>query len=896
MKTLLMLMLASQLLQASASSEVDIETIGKDFISSNQLKGDEKLNEIRKKFIDKNFLSAYDSDDSAIEHLCGDQTNQVKKQVSITIADILRFKILKLHPSRRKSYTARDQNSKRDLAVGLSERPQDFAKALKGRSARELRDKIEQDCMSRPRDEIFCEHLPELVDIVDTYEKVKDERGSSEKWNAYRIHFLVLRHNDPEQFARVKPRTDENIQKLVIDSLKTFFKYVRNGETEPLTELISLTPDLTTIREGCGETISHPSDETKSVCTLFRVVAQIRLFLKSQVVSDHGHVTKILNTRIDYKTFLELTEIDRILQVVQDTQNALPSLFSWLNSEVTKTINDRFKGVRTYFQKVESFNRDKARADVDFVNDRLDMFRKSVSTLSQELGANLDDLIKRAIAAIALEIAEDTFQVGLAAAVVMNPLEKIFGGSSVGDFVDRSAKLADSITIAEELVQVKRSFDRLTEKTVEISGKFQGNSEFLECVKKIVDGIRNEESSSIFESEKQKFIRNYTDYDPKVTRPELTAMAATWTDLIEATCDVIMNTETLVAGTVKATVRASGLCPRTKLLAERMIETYAEIYDFQFELIEALATYMRAATSIDAASSITARYEQLPAEQDSSSDAVNNLKIVGLISYISYKVNIWQATEAYCDVLEYKEGGTRPNLCRGLNTNIPNLVSRQVRPCQEKVGFREVPISAATDADKAYLDISNLYAAKQVRFKIPNSDWLVENQWIDRGDKNSVITVKKFEIFLPTMSGIRRRVNVEAKSEGRNQLVPNGKTYTIIPNKNLKFEYLEGGSNEGCRQETFQNPYDTSKPEICPVNMEEDRCLDLLERTALYPSVYADWKMSISGYESDAVPQLASNFKLKVGITLCVANGSNKKKRKKKLRSLKQKAKGSKAA
>ena len=69
MKTLLMLMLASQLLQASASSEVDIETIGKDFISSNQLKGDEKLNEIRKKFIDKNFLSAYDSDDSAIEHL-----------------------------------------------------------------------------------------------------------------------------------------------------------------------------------------------------------------------------------------------------------------------------------------------------------------------------------------------------------------------------------------------------------------------------------------------------------------------------------------------------------------------------------------------------------------------------------------------------------------------------------------------------------------------------------------------------------------------------------------------------------------------------------------------------------------------------------------------------------
>ncbi|XP_065070764.1 uncharacterized protein LOC135695567 [Rhopilema esculentum] len=665
---------------------------------------------------------------------------------------------------------------------------------------------------------------------------------------------------------------------------------------KPLTELISLSPDLTTIKEGCGANVGNQSDQTKNLCTLFRVVAQIRLFLKSRVASDHGHVTKILNTRIDYKTFLELTEVDRILHIVEDKENSLPPLFSWLNSEVTKTINDRFKGVRTYFQKVESFNRDKARADVDFVNGRLELFRKSVSTLSKELGTNTDDLINGAITAITLEIAEDTVQVGLATAVALNPLEKLFEGTSAGDLMDRSAKLLDSMTKAGELVHVKRSFDRLTKKTVEISGKFQDNAKFLESVKKIVDNIGNEESSSIFQSEKQKFIRDYTAYDPKVTRPELTAMTATWTDLIEATCDVIMNTEALIAGTDKLTVRASDLCPETKLLAERMIETYAEIYDFQFELIEALATYMRAATSIDAASSITAGYEQLPAGQNSSNNAVNKLRVVGLTSYISYKINIWQATEAYCDILEYKEGGTRPNLCQGLNTNIATLVSRQVRPCQEKVGFREVPISAATEADKAYLNISNLYAAKQVRFKIPNSDWLVENQWVDRGDKNSVITVKKFEIFLPTMSGIRKRVNVEAKSEGRNQLVPNGKTYTIIPSKNLKFEYLEGGSNEGCRQETFQNPYDTSKPEICPVNMEEDRCLDLLEKTALYPSVYADWKVSISGYESDAVPQLASDFKLKVGITLCVANGSNKKKKKKTLRSLKKKAKRSKAA
>ena len=115
--------------------------------------------------------------------------------------------------------------------------------------------------------------------------------------------------------------------------------------------------------------------------------------------------------------------MDTILQVVENQETALQELSQWVTSEVSKTVSEPFNGLRTYFTEVETFNREKANADVEFINGRLNKYKSNIETLSTELGNQVGTLIDYAIAAVSVELAEDAAQCVLAAAVLMNPVE-----------------------------------------------------------------------------------------------------------------------------------------------------------------------------------------------------------------------------------------------------------------------------------------------------------------------------------------------------------------------------------------------------------------------------------------------------------------------------------------
>jgi len=237
-----------------------------------------------------------------------------------------------------------------------------------------------------------------------------------------------------------------------------------------------------------------------------------------------------------------------------------------------------------------------------------------------------------------LELAEHIAQQILAGAVLLNPLEKLFGGSSAGDYIDRQAKVAHTLTMVGELLRKSKTFNELVT-------RFNKNANFLENVRLLVDEIHQGTSTDDFEIPKQTFLDKYKDYDPQVEKPELSAMVSTWENMIDETCDVIMGTETNLAAVTAASVRSQGLCPKAKVLAREMISTYEEVYDFRFELIETMATFMRATTAQYAALRIAAGYSEL-SSVTSGDETVMKSKTVSLLSYIIYKTNIWQITEA----------------------------------------------------------------------------------------------------------------------------------------------------------------------------------------------------------------------------------------------------------
>jgi len=254
------------------------------------------------------------------------------------------------------------------------------------------------------------------------------------------------------------------------------------------------------------------------------------------------------------------------------------------------------------------------------------------------------------------------------------------------------------------------------------------------------------------------------------------------------------------------------------------------------------------------------------------------LKTLSLVSFISYKINIWQIVEAYCDILEYKEGGHRPtSVCKGTDSDVAALASYVVTTCRNTEAYKDVPTSSSSD--KAFMNLTALYDGRPITFKIPNSDWLVENNWILQQDKDSSITVKKFEVYLPTQSLTERTVRVSARVTGNKLSASSDTSYVIVPNKEFIFEYQEGSSDHPCKSQALDNPYGQTLPKLCPLNVDENNCLELLQKTPLFPSVYSNWKITVSGYESTPVPIPANDdFTLKVSVKLCILNQSSKDK------------------
>ena len=744
-----------------------------------------------------------------------------------------------------------------------------FIKVLVGKSGKVLRDEIRRSC-EKPKssDQVFCSSLPELVQLVDSYQTAKGSGDSSPQWNAYLLHFLMLKYNFPSEFQQVQYPQVNEANDLMIKNLEVFFEVTSNKQTDRLRDLLSLVPDLKTIKSGCHTTWNLPRNSKKSVCVFWKAIIQMKIYAISSTPPANGKVTEVLNTNIDYQNFLSLNEMNNILTAVENQANAQNILTDWLSGELKKEVNDRFHGLKTYFQQVESFNRAKADSDVAYASTKLEHYASEVGSLTDELGSSLERLINWAIAAVSAEAAEDLAQVTVSTFAYLNPVEAVFVSSSLNEFADRVNKLAHTLNELGEMLNMKDSLDNLFTQSQSIKAKFNENSEFLEVVRSLVQGIASGASTDNFEEKKQKFLYLYNKYDPKVGKPELTALTSLWETMIDDTCDTILGQDTGLAAAMISHIQMERACPKTKVLAQKMIESYVEVYDFQFELIEAMASYMRATTAVEAANSIVGNYEQLPSVVDQ-----NDVKIPTLASLVVYKTALWKSTDDFCNILEYKEGGVLPSVCEGLDTNIASLASYVSPTCRNVEEYKDIPI----DLHDKLEFLSDLYSGKVVSFQIPDADWLVSNKWINSRDRDSAIFVKNLEVFLPTSSAHERNVRVEWKAVGMNYFTPSNPTskrYAIVPRKKSVFEYNEGrGAPEHCMKESslLNNPYGPNLPKICPLNVDDNSCDELLQKTPLFPSVYSKWKISISGYESARIPNPANqDFAIKFGVKLCI--------------------------
>ena len=670
------------------------------------------------------------------------------------------------------------------------------------------------------------------------------------------------------------PPTNEAEQSLFEDNLNMIFNLFNADKYDDLAKYMKLLPDTGDITPLCTSlAIATLNARKQRECILGQVIDQTRQFLNT--LPGHkptlaGKSRKVLNTQIDYKTYLQQNQISEILGIVQDQEFTMYTIADNLKKQFDESLDNRFQGLKSYFSQVEDFNQKIAKADIGYIKGTLDTYKNQVTSLSEEAGENYVDLLRYALSIATVSLAESIAKVGMRIFGAMNPASALFG-SGVVDVMEALAEMALAISELANAITLIEAFDTLQEKTGKVVEKLGANNDFLEDVKEIIDKIDADDTSSErFEELKQRFLTKYNDYSPQVTKPELTEMASYWETVIDELCGVIDGATTPVAAGIQAAVKSQGLCWKIPIKVQKLIELFAEIFDFQFDLMDALADYVRASTAVNAAGDMLTNFNQI-ADSDPERILVF-LQQLACMTFLTNKMQNKQIINSYCEVLEYKQGGHPPEVCTKDTISISSLVAHVTPAINCELTYQNIPTIPSDSTDRAYLNLTELFRGAPVTFQIPNHQWLKNQAWISPGDQSSAIYLKRFEVYLPTESPDPRAIDVVSKSTGGNMLDPTSTNeYLITPPKRLEYNYYEG-RNIVCRQDTITNPYklceEDAPPEICP-RTKLDECVEQ-PVTALDLSVYTQWSIQLTGYPTkQAIPEPATPVSVKVGVDLC---------------------------
>ena len=198
-------------------------------------------------------------------------------------------------------------------------------------------------------------------------------------------------------------------------------------------------------------------------------------------------------------------------------------------------------------------------------------------------------------------------------------------------------------------------------------------------------------------------------------------MTVFWEAVIERACEVIEAADKATSVAIQTYVNSQGYCWKIPIKMQKLTETYEEIHDFQFDLMDAMAAYVRASTAVNSAGDMNGNYEMIA--QSNPENILYFLQQLAAMTYLNNKMEKAQVVENYCDVLQYKRGGQRP----AESTDIATLIAHEETGSIPHLTYQNVPIEQSSESDRAFLNLTELFLGNPVTFQIPNGQWLVNH-------------------------------------------------------------------------------------------------------------------------------------------------------------------------
>ena len=670
-------------------------------------------------------------------------------------------------------------------------------------------------------------------------------------------------------------QTENDYLRQMVDHLTSYFKLKDPDILSNITNTL-----LTCSDKNC-------LDKTHSAslyCIIKRAVTDLKIY------SDHMQTPSkiILQTEFHMRELLQQQFNREISSKINEVKLYMSHSFDELKQTVISLQNTLQTRLGNYYSSLARYDQKKAEADVNFIYGRLERYQKSIQDSTNTLGEQLTSLVVNAIGSSSANIVGKARRVAFAAAAAANPVDKILGRmdsiltlmDAIDDLMMATVDLHKAIYIRDHVLP------KITKETIALGGQLDKNMKTQINIKNMIQaGFKKQLHIDNTLEFMDGFLKEYNDYTPIFSAGMFANFEAMLDGVVDELCDVIFSGDTTESGIAKHVILSKGSCLNIKVDVARLVANFEEMYDFQYDLMEAMSSFVRASVAQAGALKLSETIDDTLTDAQREQNHLA-LKVHTLQMYTVNNIHMDMVVRDACNLIKYKKGEETTDYCENLlidshTTEFDKLVAYpyETDMCAHDNIQRYVNIPARVKENISVslpahvIDLDELYKGKAVGFQIPNSAWLVQNKWLSATDVLHPLFIKQFQLYLPPLhlhSGRSMDEHVVADMDGDNYISQGGETYVFFSPVQYNFRYNLGHGScfMGQPLDSINNPYNVpgcqERSDIPCVTSKGE-----IAGSVFHPSIYAKWKLRAFLSGKLTQPNPAGEIYLRAGLTIC---------------------------
>ena len=652
-------------------------------------------------------------------------------------------------------------------------------------------------------------------------------------------------------------------------------------------ELAKVANALSSCQNPICYDVSHSSS---SLCIIEQVRKHLKIYSDLIKPSTQNVILQVSQNQ------RELLKQQTLRSISSKIENQLKDLSEQTTASLVSILSTMKEALPDYFNSLATFDQGKAKADADSLSMSLQSFKMSIDQDSRKIGKTLEDYWGYAMTSTTLELVAKTARLALVVAENSNPIGWITGDCSALEIMDAIAEVAKAATGFARAAKAVKTLQK-------VGNEFQKTANRMNKILQSQTNIKNMFISAVDETLQgpgterymMGFLQEYGNYDPIFTQGDFAYLGALLSELIDELCDLIFSGDSTHSAIVQTIFTGLESCIDAKSDIERLLATYDEMYDFQDDLMEAMAEFVRATVSMKSAEQISTSISQkiTAAEKAQNRETKEfSIRLYALQLTVANKVHTGILVRDACNLIQYKNAGETIEFCKDLrlamdptSTNYDLIVAYDYAKdmCSDDFSVKVLKIPATVSENGRgitfpyTIDLERLYDGEEVTFQVPNTAWLTENQWMNVEDTKKANFIRDFELFLPPLfsqeSHQELEVHIKAEMVGENRIFPgkDNKKYSFSAPTIYNFRYKDSRHCHSSHRPS--NPYNTID---CPP-LRQPCIVSHGTRTAAvyHPSIYSRWRIRVASSGRRLRPTPSGEFFLKAALKICHIRSSS---------------------